>query len=127
MLRSRRGSYILEAAIVMPVIMLSVITAVLIIMFFYRQMSEQCMMHRTLIDEASFALRGEGFSDDPQMWDGSIYTEGSVFTKDINAEKRLDMGEYGILERSGEFLLEDRYIVVDGTGLVRYCSIMKER
>lgn len=127
MLRSRRGSYILEAAIVMPVIMLSVITAVLIIMFFYRQMSEQCMMHRMLIDEASFALRGEGFSDDPEMWDGSIYTEGSVFTKDINAEKKLGMGEYGILERSGEFLLEDKYTVVDGTGLVRYCSIMKER
>ena len=41
-IRSRRGSYIMEAAVVMPFIIVSVITAVLAVMFFYSQMTEQC-------------------------------------------------------------------------------------
>ena len=49
---NKKGSYVIEAAVVLPVIMLSVITAILIIMFFYTQMTEQCRLHEVLRAEA---------------------------------------------------------------------------
>ena len=42
----------MEAAVVMPFIIISVITAVLAVMFFYSQMTEQCKMHMALRAEA---------------------------------------------------------------------------
>ena len=42
----------MEAAVVMPFIIISVITAVLAVMFFYSQMTEQCSMHMALGAEA---------------------------------------------------------------------------
>ena len=49
---NKKGSYVIEAAVVLPVIMLSVITAILIIMFFYTQMTEQCRLHEFLRAES---------------------------------------------------------------------------
>ena len=47
MTKNRRGSYIAEAAIVLPFIILSVITCMLIAMQFYDSVSQQCEKHRT--------------------------------------------------------------------------------
>ena len=43
---NKRGSYIAEAAIVLPFIILAVITCVLIVMDFYEGVSQQCEEHR---------------------------------------------------------------------------------
>ena len=43
---NKRGSYIAEAAIVLPFIILAVITCVLIVMDFYESVSQQCEEHR---------------------------------------------------------------------------------
>ena len=37
---NKRGSYIMEASLVLPVLIFAVITVVLIIMFFYSQMTQ---------------------------------------------------------------------------------------
>ena len=43
---NKRGSYIAEAAIVLPFIILAVITCVLIVMDFYEGVSQQCEQHK---------------------------------------------------------------------------------
>ena len=50
--RSKRGSYIMEASLVLPILIFAVITVVLIIMFFYSQMTERSQMHIALRQEA---------------------------------------------------------------------------
>lgn len=42
---NKRGSYIMEASLVLPVLIFAVITVVLIIMFFYSQMTQRSQMH----------------------------------------------------------------------------------
>ena len=42
---SKRGSYIAEASIVLPMVVLAVITVMLIVMFFYSQVTEQSRLH----------------------------------------------------------------------------------
>ena len=68
---SRKGSYIMEAALVMPIMILAVITSVMIIIFFYREMSEQSLMHTALMNEAAVSVQGSYFILDEESWDGS--------------------------------------------------------
>ena len=71
--RSKRGSYIMEASLVLPILIFAVITVVLIIMFFYSQMTERSQMHIALRQEAGLqteTMRNEDSLD----WDGEIYT-----------------------------------------------------
>ena len=49
---NKRGSYIMEASLVLPVLIFAVITVVLIIMFFYSQMTQRSQMHIARRQEA---------------------------------------------------------------------------
>ena len=61
---NKRGSYIVEAAIVLPMVILSVITVVLIVMFFYSQVTEQSRMHITLRGEAGAATGRTSYTEE---------------------------------------------------------------
>ena len=52
MLRSRSGSTMVEAAVVLPLLILSVLTCLLISMFFYDTTVKQCQLHQALRDQA---------------------------------------------------------------------------
>ena len=102
---NKRGSYILEAAIVLPMIMLTVITAVLIIMFFYTQMTEQCNLHEELRKEASLVK--------------------DKTTDKIYDKKYLIMEHKGLLHKKGTFVVEGSSYVVDGPSYIRYSSLIR--
>lgn len=104
---NKKGSYIMEAAIVLPVIMLTVITAVLIIMFFYMQMTEQCRLHESVRAEAE------------KVTDKSV---GKVYDK-----KYLIMEHRGLLHKKGTFVVEGYSYVIDGPSYVRLSNIIGEK
>ena len=103
----KKGSYVIEAAVVLPVIMLSVITAILIIMFFYTQMTEQCRLHEALRAEAR------------------TMTDKNVIGGEVTGKKYLVMEHSGILRRKGTFVLESHCYAIDGPSYVRASSIVR--
>ncbi len=121
---NRKGSYIMEAAIVMPILILAVITSVMIIIFFYREMREQSLMHTALMNEAAVLIQGEYFTADEGSWDGSVDLKKSIDGGTVFGKKYLLMDNKGILAEKGTFTLEDRYVFVDGPDYVRYCSLL---
>ena len=102
---NKKGSYILEAAIVLPVIILTVITAVLIIMFFYTQMTEQCRLHTEVRKAASMVT--------------------DKTTEKVYDKKYLIMEHKGSLHKRGTFVVEGSCYVTDGPSYIRYSSIIR--
>ena len=123
---SRKGSYIIEAALVMPIMILAVITSVMIIIFFYREMSEQSLMHTALMNEAAVSVQGSYFILEEESWDGSIDLKRSLTGGSIYGKKYIVMDNKGILTKKGTFTLEDKYVFIDGTDYVRYCDLLKD-
>ena len=68
----------MEAAVVMPFIIVSVITAVLAVMFFYSQMTEQCSMHMALRAEAG-RVTGKTEMLHSVSSDAELYTKKKAF------------------------------------------------
>ncbi len=124
---NKKGSYIIEAAIVLPVIMLTVITSVLIIMFFYTQMTEQCRLHEVLRAEAgrvtdkTIYLSGEM----QDIEDTSIHIDKKAIGGEVTGKKYLVMEHKGIINKRGTFTLEGHSYAVDGTSYVRASSIIR--
>lgn len=125
---SKRGSYIMEASIVLPVLIFAVITVVLIIMFFYSQMTEQSRMHIAMRHEAGLAAGKTvytGPDDGESISDAEIYTKKTVTGSRAYGKKYLIMDHRGILEKKGTFVLEGTCSSIDGARYVRYCSFVR--
>lgn len=124
---NKKGSYIIEAAIVLPTIMITVITSVLIIMFFYTQMTEQCRLHEVLRAEAGRAtdktIYLSGGSQDIE--DVAIHIDKKAIGGDVTGKKYLVMEHKGILDKRGTFTLEGRCHAIDGPSYVRTSSIIR--
>lgn len=125
---SRRGSYIAEAAMVLPVIILVTITSILIIMFFYSQITEQCNLHMTLRSEAG-EISGQTVytskNTDIEDTDAEIYADKSLIGGTVHGKKYLVMEHRGVLEKRGTFIVESESHVVDGPAYVRYSRFVK--
>ena len=118
----------MEASIVLPVIIFTVITAVLIIMFFYSQMTERSRLHTALRSEAGLMTEQTIYSDPallPDDTDAEIYQDDSLTGGQIYGKKYLVMSRQGILEKKGVFIIEGRCYAVDGPEYVRYCTLVK--
>lgn len=124
MKNNKKGSYILEASIVMPIIILAVVTAVLIIMFFYSQMTEQAKMHLALRMEAGETAETTYTAYDPE-WDGEVYIKKNAAGAELYGKKYIVMGNRGLLKKKGIFVVEDKCAAVDASRYVRYCSLVK--
>lgn len=123
-IRNKRGNYIVEAAVVFPVIVLATITSVLIIMFFYSQMTERSSMHIALRAEAGTITQTTvycGGSD----WDGEIYSDRKAIGGEIYGKKYLLMSNKGILSNKGIFVVEGAWHATAGSDYVRYCNLVK--
>lgn len=127
-MKSKTGSYIMEAAIVLPVIVVTVITVVLIIMFFYSQMTERSKMHVAMRREAG-AATGKTIYDDERYRDvesdAELYVKNTVTGSSVYGKKYLIMAHRGILEKKGTFVVEGTCSGTDGAQYVRYCSFIK--
>lgn len=123
-IRSRRGSYIMEAAVVMPFIIVSVITAVLAVMFFYSQMTEQCSMHTALRAEAG-RVTGKTEMLHSVSSDAELYTKKKAFGGIVSGRKYLLMEHKMLLKKKGVCLIDDHAYSTDGAEYVRYCELVK--
>lgn len=125
---SRKGSYIMEAAIVLPVIVVTVITVVLIIMFFYSQMTERSKMHIAMRREAG-AATGKTIYDDGSYQDvksdAELYVKNTFTGSSVYGKKYLIMSHRGVLEKKGTFVAEGICSGIDAAQYVRYCSFIK--
>ena len=126
--QSRRGSYLLEGAVVMPVIILAIVTAVLIIMFFFRQMTEQSKLHIALRSEAG-GITGKTIYLHDDRFDleegGTIHVEKRSAGSTAYGKKYLIMKHAGILSRKGIFVVEGSSYGTNGPRYVRYCNVIK--
>ena len=118
----------MEAAIVLPMIVLVTITAVLIILFFYSQMTERSSLHIILRSEAGImtektAYLHAGVSADELGVE--LYRKKSAFGGSVYGKKYLVMPNKGILGKKGTFVAEGYWHAVDGVAYVRYCNLVK--
>ena len=100
-MKSKRGTYLIEAAVVLPIVILTVITVVLIVMYFYDCSVQQSNLHRALRYEAS-SVSGKTvyYFDAHEHSDAGIY-----FTherKHLSASTHVTMIHRGILRRRGQ-------------------------
>lgn len=126
-IKSKKGNYIMEAAIVLPIIILTAITTILISMFFYIQMVEQCHLHTALKSEAgrmtgntTYAGANSTVSDDIE-----IYSEKSIAGRTVYGKKYLIMEHKGILDKKGTFIVDGKKYAVDGAEYVRLANIVR--
>lgn len=122
--KSKRGSYIMEASLVLPILIFAVITVVLIIMFFYSQMTERSRMHVVLRQEAG-QVTGTLQSGQPLDWDGEIYTKKGPAGVTVTGKRYLLMEHRGILKKKGAFAVRGSCSGVDAAQYVRYCRLVR--
>lgn len=113
----------MEASLVLPVLIFAVITVVLIIMFFYSQMTQRSQM---------LALRQEAGRQTETMtsehvleWDGEMYTKKGMAGVTVTGKKYLLMEHKGILTKKGAFAVKGSCSGVDAAQYVRYCSLVR--
>lgn len=126
---NKKGSYILEAAIVLPVIMLTVITSVFIIMFFYTQTTEQCSLHKALRAEAGRTTNKTIYlsSEFNGSTDAEIHIDKNTAGGEVYGKKYLVMEHKGVLKKRGTFTVEGSWHVVNGPSYIRYSGIIREK
>lgn len=127
-LKKRRGSYIAEAAVVFPAIITVTVTAVLIIMFFYSQMTEQSRLHMALREHAGLLAGNTKYIGDENLTgenDAEIYSKKTAFGGTVYGKKYMVMKHKGVLEEKGIFVIEGNCHVCQGVDYVRYCNILK--
>ena len=128
MIVNKKGSYIMEAAVVLPVIMLTVITCVLIIMYFYSSMSEQCSLHTELRKEAGLLTGNTEYLyniRESQSEDRDIYVRVHGFGGTVYGKKYIIMQKKGVMSRKGVFAAEGSSCAADAPEFVRYCNFVK--
>ena len=121
---NKRGSYIMEASLVLPVLIFAVITVVLINMFFYSQMTQRSQMHIALRQEAG--RQTETMTSEHVLeWDGEMYTKKGMAGVTVTGKKYLLMEHKGILTKKGAFAVKGSCSGVDAAQYVRYCSLVR--
>ncbi len=130
-MRSRRGSYIAEAAVVLPFVIMAVITTVLIIMFFYESSLSECRMHMALRCEAGqISEKCTTYSDDGHvlssgdLWDGSITSSGVAPAKRVSGSADVAMVSRGLLSKLGRRHLTGEMRVLDPVSMLRIRQIV---
>ena len=128
--RSRRGSYIAEAAVVLPFVILAVITTVMIIMFFYESSVSESRMHMALRCEAGLVTEkltaySDGTALSPEeIWDGNIATSGVAGAKRVSGSAEVSMVSRGLLSGIGRRQLSSDMRALDPAGLLRVRQIV---
>lgn len=134
MKNSRKGSYIVEAAIVLPMVILAVITLVLIIMFFYSQVTERSAMHIALRHGAGEAAgktvytgveEDGGKGDLTDESDTDVYVDRGIVESEAYGKRYLMLENRGLLEKRSPFIIEGKCVAVDGAAYIRYRNVIK--
>lgn len=117
-----------EATMVLPLLILSVITCLLVCMFFYDTTLRQCQLHQALRCEAD-DLTGRTVNLHRPEYDAKDYaisaSRRGVF-QTVSGKEHTDMIHKGILRSRASEDLESLWHAADGVTYVRYCTIVKK-
>ena len=128
---SRRGSAIVEATMVLPLLILSVITCLLICMFFYDSTISQCQLHQQLRCEAD-AVTGQTIlpkqtnPPDRDAANSSITTSRHGIFMTVSGKEHTAMIHQGILHSRVSADVESLWHASDGVSYVRYCTLARD-
>ena len=122
----RRGSYIAEAAVVLPFVILAILTTVLIIMYFYDSSVSESRMHMALRCEAGqVSGKSTAYSEEDSLlssedlWDGQLTSSGVFPAARVRGSKSISMLSAGLLARLGRRQLSDQMRVADPARALR--------
>lgn len=117
MRNNRRGSYMAEAAIVLPIVILAVITLILILTFFYEQSIRQSQLHMALRAESGIA--SGKMTCETVNWDGQITKTRQGIYHVVRGSREISMGSRGLLKEPGLSTVEGTWRITDGPRHVR--------
>lgn len=149
MFREKKGTTIVEAAVVFPLVILTVITCVLVCMFFYSQTISQSALHIEMRDYAGqisghtvylgsgagshlsgSGSYGSGSSGSGSFVSGSTGGNRASITKEkrslfyiVRGKENVSMKNKGILSGRTDQTIESIWTASDGVGYVRYCTL----
>ncbi len=124
-LRSRRGSAMAEAAMVLPLLILSVLTCLLVSMFFYDTTIRQCQQHqqlRSASDDLTGCTSRPGLS--PREGADITVTRQGVFPV-VSSADGSRMPARGLLRMRPSSVTESRWHACDGAEYVRLIMLGK--
>ena len=115
----------------LPFVILTVITAVLIIMFFYDSSLSQSRMHMALRCEAglitekctSWSEDGTALSPDA-LWDGRVTSSGLPGAKRVTGNAEVSMVSRGLLSKIGRRQITGDFRALDPAGLLRVRQVL---
>ncbi len=123
---NRRGSTMVEAAVVFPLVILTVITCILICMFCYDQTAEQCRMHMAMRAQAGELTGRTVCLRDIGPWEGQLSPGRSGIFRTINGKERIIMKNQGIVSERISGDLESLWHASDGVSYIRHCTLAKK-
>ena len=124
--RSRRGTAMIEASLVLPLIILSVLTCILIVMFFYDTTISQCQLHEALRCEAGRVTGHTSYLDPPDTNPDSLTVSRQGLFKVVSGKEHTAMIEKGLLYHRVSAQTESLWHACDGVSYVRYCTLARE-
>lgn len=111
---------------VLPLLILSVITCLLVSMFFYDTTIRQCQLHLAL-RQAAGDLTGHTIYPEESPWDGDALqlSRAGIF-QTVSGKEHTDMIHQGILRSRVSRDLESLWHASDGVTYVRYYTLAKD-
>lgn len=116
---NRRGSYIVEAAIVLPIVILVTITIISVILFFYEQSVSCSRLHMVLRAEAASESGRTLYMGDVPYDEGFILEVSGLINKKIEGNCHVNMVHKLLIRDAAPYELSDSCYVVSGAGAKR--------
>lgn len=122
-LKRRRGSTMVEAAVVFPLVIISVITCILICIFFYSQTIEQSILHIAMRQMAGEVSGRTEYGDTAHDHDEKLSKERAGLFYRIRGKEHVKMKKKGLISGRTEQSIESLWTASDGVTYVRYCTL----
>ena len=142
-IKSRRGSTMIEAAVVFPIIVLSVLTVIYILLTMYSQAVSSAKLHLALCeaaaDESECTLYGENYGELISIGTGNktvsdmfsktiinIGEKSGLIEKKITAEAKYTARAKGLIEKAGAKNLQDEIYIIDEEEYIRWADTLEK-
>ena len=122
----RRGGTTAEAAVVFPLVILTVITCILVCIFCYQQTAEQCRMHLAMRAQAGAVTERTVCLQTDDSWSGQLTVGRSGIFRTVKGKEQIMMRDQGLISGRVSGELESLWHVSDGVSFIRYCTLTKK-
>lgn len=120
---NRKGSTFVEAAVVFPLVIMTLITCILICMFFYTQTMEQSRLHMAMRQTAGQAIGHRTSHEIIDIPGASIETKRYGLFYRVYGKERITMNRKGLLSTRADQMIESIWTASDGVKYVRFCTL----